>query len=299
MSFDLYFAGSQAKECDDFMIETGCNRLFSQLDDKRGVARWCQDIKGKSNKLFIDSGAFSALTRGIQIDIDEYISKIDAIGEDIYQFANLDVIPSVRDFNHLSDTFDAGWNNFMYIQAHSKYAYKCCFVFHKGEPESKLDIVISYYKQHPELKFFALGGLVGDTDNTLMYCIRICDKIKSELPYIKIHLFGYTRLNHLPYIRCDSTDSTTWLKTGATGSIKTRYGLISVSEKQLGNPYNFYNLPIPAQENILKEIKDMGFSFEQVSTDYKYRMMYNIKYFKHWSDTYKYKRLGIIKNNLI
>ena len=299
MAFDLFFAGGQAGECEKYLIQNGCNRLYSQLDNMKSIKEWIQQTKTLSNKLLVDSGAFSALTRGVKIDIDEYIAKIDAIGEDIYEFANLDVIPSEKEYNLLTQTFNEGWKNFLYIQNHSKYADKCCFVFHRGEPEDGLDMVLKYYKEHPQLKFFGIGGIAKGHKDGFNFARYICDKIKKEIPYIKIHLFGYTRLKELPYIKCDSTDSTTWIMVGASGQIATRFGLVSVSNGSRHKSDNFYNLPKNAQEVVLQELANNGFTLEQVSNDYKYRMIYNIRHFKNWSDNYKYTNLGIKKNTLL
>lgn len=40
MSFDLYFAGSQCKEADELMVNLGCNRLFSQENDRKNISNW-------------------------------------------------------------------------------------------------------------------------------------------------------------------------------------------------------------------------------------------------------------------
>ena len=71
MAFDLFFAGGQAGECEKYLIQNGCNRLYSQLDNMKSIKEWIQQTKTFSNKLLVDSGAFSALTRGVKIDIDE------------------------------------------------------------------------------------------------------------------------------------------------------------------------------------------------------------------------------------
>lgn len=299
MAFDLFFAGGQAGECENYLIQNGCNRLYSQLDNMKNIQEWVQRTKGLNNKLFIDSGAFSAYTRGIKIDIDDYISKIDTIGEYIYEFANLDVIPNTTDYDVASQAFNEGWENFLHIQNNSKYADKCCFVFHKGEPEDGLDMVLQYYKEHPNLKFFAIGGIAKGSRDNFNFASYVCNKIKSKLPYIKIHLFAYTHIRELPYIKCDSADSTTWIMIGASGNILTKFGIISVSNVSRHKSNNFYNLPKNAQEVVLQELADNGFTLEQVTNDYKYRMIYNIRYFKNWADNYKYISLGIKKNTLL
>ena len=51
--FDLYFAGSQNSQCDEYMMEHGANRLHSQLNERKNIEHWIRNKKPES-KLFID-----------------------------------------------------------------------------------------------------------------------------------------------------------------------------------------------------------------------------------------------------
>ena len=44
-------------------------------------------------QISIDSGAFSVHTKGIELDVDEYINYINSIDDDIHIFAQVDKIP--------------------------------------------------------------------------------------------------------------------------------------------------------------------------------------------------------------
>ena len=59
MSFDLYFAGSPNLELDKYMMNKGCCRLQSQLNERKRAQLWIDYCKEQQHrKIFIDSGAF-------------------------------------------------------------------------------------------------------------------------------------------------------------------------------------------------------------------------------------------------
>ena len=300
MAIDVFFAGSQAKEIDDIIKQRNYCRLFSQLDEWKGIMQYVEDIRcGKTqSKLIIDSGAYSAKTRGIKIDLDDYIRKINTIGDAIYNFANLDVIPNSSSHLDIYESAKQGWENFIYIQSQCKYKEKCMFVYHRHDPKEFLERAIEYYKENPELKFFALGGLVALHD-TFYFVRETCEKIKKELPYVRIHLFGYTRFNKLPYFNFDSTDSTTWIQVGALGYILTPWGSIRVSDKNKFHVDSIHSLQPDAKRVVLEYIQKLGYTVEELEKDYKKRMLFNIDYFVQQSRDIEYIKLSGKKKKLI
>lgn len=122
MSFDLYFAGSQCKEADELMVNLGCNRLFSQENDRKNISTW-QKYKNSrrhqyKGKIFIDSGAFSVHTKGIELDVDGYIDYINSIDDDICLFAQADKIPGefgkIKTRTQISEAPKLSWENYIY-----------------------------------------------------------------------------------------------------------------------------------------------------------------------------------------
>ena len=73
--FDFYFTGVPATgRVADFLIDNDCCLLLSQLNDRSACNKWINKLKENPHskmKLFIDSGAFSAWTKGKEIDIDD------------------------------------------------------------------------------------------------------------------------------------------------------------------------------------------------------------------------------------
>lgn len=301
MSLTIFFAGGLTNEPDAYMKDIGASRLFSQLNDKKGISTWSQFISEKPLlKLFIDSGAFSAKTQGVEIRVEDYVDKINNIGEPVNRFANLDVIPNSQNHNDIAVGARKGFENFMYIMENCKYKDKCIAVFHKNDPVDVLWDYINYYKKHPEMKYMALGGIVGgDPSSATYFATTYCDIIKKELPYVQIHLFGYTQLRNLPYINCDSVDSTTWIMVAANGSIVTDYGVLCVSEIMKKDKISIHNQPEAVVRAVCNYVEQCGYSMEELSQDYKKRMMFNIAYMKNWSDKYEYVGKRKVKKSLI
>ena len=84
----------------------------------------------KMNKvdLFLDSGAFSAMTQGVKIDIYEYIDFIKEHEDVLEVYANLDVIGSA----------EGTWKNQMIME---EAGLKPLPVFHYGEDEKMASTV--------------------------------------------------------------------------------------------------------------------------------------------------------------
>ena len=81
MKFDIYFAGSSYNSVMEKGIEIGVCKLFTQLTERKEINRWASLKKeGKvKGKLFVDSGAFTAHTKGAKLDVDEYIEYINQL----------------------------------------------------------------------------------------------------------------------------------------------------------------------------------------------------------------------------
>ena len=298
MSFTLYFAGSNGPEFDTLMRDMGCDRLFSQLNDRKHINNFIDT--GKHAKLFIDSGAYSVKHSGKTVTLDGYIDYINQIGEDVTCFANLDVIPKTRDLHELNECANAGFENFMYIQQHCKYADKCMAIMHIGESQDILYRYIEYFKQHPQLKFFGLGGVAQlDSESSMRHAIKFCNTIKSQIPYAQVHLFGYTRLNELKYINCDSVDSTTWIKASIYGTVLTPWGRLNISDRRSGAKDSVHNYDTMSRDVVYKFIEDLGFTVDEIKNDSKRRTEYNLRYLMRFAQEYKYTPHKTTKKSII
>lgn len=112
MSFDLYFAGSQFRTGDKYLIENSLPRLMSQLNDRTGVEHY--KLNEFSGKFFIDSGAYTAHTRDTILDVDKYIEYINS--NDMFTLAaQVDTIPGrfghVKTRQEIEEASAKTWEN--------------------------------------------------------------------------------------------------------------------------------------------------------------------------------------------
>lgn len=274
MNFDLYFAGSGNKPAEEYLMSTGGNRLLSYWNDKNVITKWVEFKKNNpssTNKLFIDCGAYTAYTQGIVIDIDVYAQYINTIIDYIDIVASLDVIGD--GVNEGSDK--ATYENYLYLKQHINNPHKLLPTFHQGDNV----IYLMKYLEDSDIGYIALGGLVGSSKKDLCNFFDVCyGIIKKVRPDIKVHAFGMTSKPILEQYPFTSADSTGWIMTAANGNIMSEWGTLNVSHKQKHDPNNFYCQPKAVQEKIEQYVNSLGYTMEDISNDYKSRMIVNLKY---------------------
>lgn len=129
----LYLAGME-ESCAD---KIDCNALFSYIDQGKLQFDKLKDFI-KPGKLFIDSGAFSAWTKGIKVNVKEYIRWLNERSEDIYLCGQVDVIPGDRVFGanstQVREAAEATWDNYLFMRKRLKNPKSLLYTYHIGEP---------------------------------------------------------------------------------------------------------------------------------------------------------------------
>lgn len=297
MSFNLYFAGSQAAEVDKYLQQKNCLRLFSYLNEKKGIDEWKEQLP---KNLFIDSGAFSVAHNNKTVDIDAYIDYINSNPE-INIFVELDKIPyPILNKETAKESSEVSWKNYLYMKERVTSPCNLLPLYHFGESIDHLKRILNTPYKGELPAYIGIGGRHGvSTKLQELYFQNIFDVVKSsDNPNVKIHVFGMTVLSTLEKFPFYSADSTTWLQLGVNGNIfSNKYGIINVSERQKKAKDNIFNFHNDAKNLIEEEIKLRGYTLEELSTEYKKRLMFNIDSFKEWADNYKYKpeRVGSFK----
>lgn len=162
-----------------------------------------ENVKNKID-LFLDSGAFSAKTQGVVIDIDDYIAFVKEHLAYLSVYANLDVIGDA----------DATLQNQKKMEAEGLKPLPC---FHYGEPVKYLQYYLDRYE------YVALGGMVSPANASLvpwldhMFSSYICGS--DGIPKVKMHGFGLTSLRLMKRYPWYSVDSTSWVVTGRMGLV--------------------------------------------------------------------------------
>ena len=293
MSFNLYLAGGKVKTQDDIIIKRGCDVLFSQINDRKAIKKFLELMS--NNKLFIDSGAYSAWSKNKPIDVDDYIKFINENTDKFTLFASVDDIPGeLRRKPTLWEQRESpakSWHNYLYMREQVKDKDKLLPVFHIGEDFRHLQNMLDATFSGQHIPYIGLGGTVGLACTVKEDWYKQCFKIiqQSSNANVKVHAFGMTNLEILENYPFESADSTTWLMAAINGELCTKYGRICVSQQVQHKPSHYNKLPQLVQQQINEQCILYGTSIEQCMEDQDSRQLYNINYFKDWADNYKYK----------
>lgn len=239
--------------------------------------RFVQAIREKNDKIFLDSGAFSAHTLGVNIDLATYCEYINR-NRDIIRVEDGVVMASVLD--GIGDPLQT-WRNQLEMEARGAKPLPC---FHAGEDERYLEWYVANYE------YITLGGMVGSSTQQLcIWLDRIWDRYLTDgsgNPKIKVHGFGITAvpiMERYPWYSCDSSS---WIQSAAFGSIitpgysqSTMALPMSVSEKSPSRHdagQHVTTLTPIEQDYVLQMLEKHGFTLERLSTVYESRAAYNL-----------------------
>ena len=224
-----------------------------------------------SVKIFLDSGAFSAYTLGVELSVADYV---DYIKKNMNLVRVEDGILMASVLDGIGDPLQT-YRNQLEMEARGIRPLPC---FHAGEDEKYLE----YYIQNYE--YITLGGMVGSSALQLMKWLdRIWDRYLvdgSGRPKIKVHGFGITSMPIMEAYPWYSVDSSSWVQTAAFGAIFTpQWGTINVSEKspQRHDAGQHLSTLTPIEQDmVFKHLEESGFTFERLASVYESRAAYNM-----------------------
>jgi len=225
----------------------------------------------------LDSGAYSAMSKGTSIDIDEYIDFIRKLDGSITWYANLDVIGDAK----------GTLENQKYMESKGLTPVP---VYHYGEDYKYLSQYVSNYKR------LAVGGAAGR--GLGRQAIRLwLDKLWEDFltdddgyPIIGVHAFGITALPLLMRYPWESADSTAWVRIAANGGIaipkKKKNGdcdydrspsILLISDQSPNNGY--FGLSEKEKEYVDEYLRSIDVSVSEAIANYKPRIVANTKFF--------------------
>ena len=304
--FILFFAGKGSKRTMEEKIDTGCNLLFSQINERshiKRIVKYLREHPEAENKLFVDSGAYSAFTQGKEIDIDEYIDFINDIGDVVFVFAELDFIGTgSAETEHMAS--EKSWENYLYMidRVKPEYRDKIMPVFHANESFDCLRRMLEYqFDDGEHIKYVGLGALTEASGADRLEWLKICFQIiqNSSNPNVMTHAFGCTDLTVLENVPLTSADSTSAVILAAYGRIlhdRKSYIVSSVSAHKKDYYKNY--LSKKAQEQLAEEVKKFGFELSELEETSGARELYNVRYMRDWELHYKYKGDNKVKVQL-
>lgn len=239
--------------------------------------------------IFYDSGAYTAATKGVVIDIDEYKLSLQQNSQFITTCSNLDVIGDAQ----------KSAANYNYLHKHVDNMIP---VYHIGSNFKYLKRMVRLYP------YIAIGGMITGGVNTaeLDYIFNNYILGKDNKPKVKVHGFGVTDIKLLVRYPWYSVDSSTWILNAAFGRVlipaRTKYGFDytnfvklyvgnkdclfedSLLHKHLLLYLSTIGIPFGETEYIPKRDKGL-FAYDPhvitpgISNDYRYRWAANIIYY--------------------
>lgn len=297
MAFNLYFAGSKTRGVEERIWENNSPRLFSYLHEKKQILERTE----KGFKTFVDSGAYSAHTKGKEIDIDHYIGWLNEHDEGVDIAAELDHIPGVfrkpKTPAQLAEAPIISWDNYLYMIERVKNWEKILPIFHQGEDFKYLEQMLEHKPTIPYI------GISPANDLPVVRKIVWIDKVfkiikQSSNPNVKTHAFGMTSLHVLEQYPFYSADSTSWIMTAANGGIMTEFGVKVVSSKATKDRKHVKHLPKPQYNKFLEYLDSKGYTLEGLGDSHIDRMRFNIDYLTDWANNYVYKPKTLLQGRL-
>jgi hypothetical protein len=222
-------------------------------------------------RVFLDSGAFSAHTLGVSIDLPTYCDYIKR-NMDIIRVEDGAVMASVLD--GIGDPLQT-YRNQLAMEELGAKPLPC---FHYGEDPRYLEYYVKNYN------YITLGGMVGKSSDVLIKWLDklweqyLCDS--AGYPRLKVHAFGITAVPVMERYPWYSVDSSSWIQSAAFGSIVTpKFGPVSVSSKSPSRHVQGQHattLTPMEQDALFKYLEEQGFTYERLSTVYESRAAYNL-----------------------
>lgn len=306
---DLFLASFDDNKIMKDAWENDWPLLYSQINNRRVLLN---RFKAPTNgKLLVDSGAHSAHTKGIQLDLEEYIGFVNDNIDKMTLYVQVDKIPGVyRMPKTAKDWADAprlSWENYLYMREKSKDPNKLIPVFHQGEDFKWLENMCNYtFSDGTHIPYIGLSPR-GDVSLSAKYdfsaeCFAVIQRSKN--PNVKTHAFGATSLEMLERLPYTSADSTTWVLVSAYGQVwmpgaifgeNNGVGIkLGVSKENIEHPTGSqtYWMQTPEIQKKLDEyFESIGTNIKELMVSHSARALASAKYVQDWAKNYEYKGL--------
>lgn len=309
MGFLLYLASFDDNKIIDYAWEHDFPLLYSQINN-RGciIKRFDAPTNGK---LLIDSGAHSAHTKGIELDLEEYMSFVNAHMDKISLYVQVDKIPGVYHKPKTAKDFieapAISWENYKYMRSKSADPDKLIPVFHQGEDMKWLRNMCDYeFEGGKHIPYIGLSPR-GDVSLKAKYdfcasCFGVIQSSKN--PNVHTHAFGATSLEMLERLPFTSADSTTWVLVSAFGQVwmpanvtntDTSVGIkLGVSKENISHPtatQTYWEQSNEVKKKLDEYFESIGTNIEELSVSHSARALASAKFVQNWADNYEYKGL--------
>lgn len=249
---------------------------------------------GKRVEIMLDSGAFTAWSKGEEVTLDHlipvYAEMIDKYEHQVKAMwlINLDKIPGERGRTaspqEMTEAMKIGDSNFEVLKKH--FGKRVLPVYHQNEPLSQL------MKMAEENEYICVSPR-----NDLPEPSRVAwsKEVHQLIPGVKTHGLATTGSLMLSAVPWGSVDSATWVSVGAYGGIilesHKQLKILQISEKSgsvKDADAHFNTLSKIERDFVEARIIEYGFTVKELQEQHMFRMLWNrislIKYVKRYGD---------------
>jgi hypothetical protein len=220
-------------------------------------------LRDGGEQVFLDSGAFSAWSKGVTIDLDGYCDFAQKNADLFTVVSVLDVIGSA----------EGTWHNQQEMEKRGVRPIPC---FHYGEDLRWCDYYVKNYE------YLALGGFgVANRKQIRQWLDRVWDRCLldgSGNPRIKVHGFAITAIPLMERYPWYSVDSSSWVQIARIGAIyHPDWGPLMLSTTSPLRKFEgmHYENMSPIQRRAIREsLEATGYTVEGLSTQYAERHAY-------------------------
>lgn len=274
-------------------------RLLSMHKAFKGNTKvWCEVSHHKKSgmkEVMLDSGAFTAFTKGHKVTLEDLIATYDDTLSKLNPkltvwLINLDVIPGeygrIASPKEIEAALDASDLNFKRLR--KRYGERVLPVFHQTESTARLKEIVA-------MAPFIGAGFRQDFSEE--HRIRTAEEVLeyAHSKGVLVHglaTTGYKMLKRAPF---DTVDSASWLYTAAMGGVHfidqagdlADIPVSNQSPMQRDARAHYKTLSAEEQAWIRAQVESAGATIEQVESDLSYRILVNAHQMREWLKSYK------------
>lgn len=315
LQFALGNKGDGHVDFKNAVMEGAHNFLISFASTKEAVMQRIKSTKTKNEehkvRLMLDSGAFSAHTKGEDIDLNEYMQYIKKHAALIDTYFNLDVIPGQKgvtvktegrkvsgEARPLKMIEEAAALSYKNLKIMKKAGLTPIPVFHQQEDFKWLHLMIKDGDPYIALSTYKELDST-DHEKWLDECFTFLTD-KQGKPIRKVHGLGVASFDMLKRYPWESCDATSWALTAAYGAIyvpvykdgKPDFSMppvkltVSEVEREKGMPSDHYLKYGPIMKKRVEDflINYVGTTPTEVAVDYVQRARAIVYFYLKFQD---------------
>lgn len=250
----VYAGGRGQSGSSNLTVANICKPLYCLESFHYMKPTMVRQIRKDGRTIFLDSGAFSMFTQGVDVNLEAYAQYIKDHSDIIHVASSLDVIGRGNE--------EGSYRNQKTLEG---LQVSVCPVHHARDTDEWLERYLA-----EGYKYIFLGGMVPESTPYLLdwldHVWGKCLTNPDGSAKVKVHGFGLTTLTLMLRYPWYSVDSTSWVMTSRYGScyldleegkrIKVDFSNQSTKQREV-NSWHYRNLRPAEQEIILRRLKQL------------------------------------------